>query len=120
EVQALHLHQPAVRALRGRSRRRALEEEARDRLERDHRRRPLHAQGRRVLRRLRRRAGDARQQQDHAVVHDARQDRWLDPGAEVMAMLDYGPDAIVMAGLDGDNWRLADYVKRGGYSALKK
>jgi len=37
-----------------------------------------------------------------------------------MAMLDYGPDAIVMAGLDGENWRLADYVKRGGYSALKK
>jgi NADH-quinone oxidoreductase subunit F len=35
-------------------------------------------------------------------------------------MLDYGPDAIVLKGLDGDNWRLADYVKRGGYSALKK
>ena len=34
--------------------------------------------------------------------------------------LDYGPDAIVLKGLDGDNWRLADYVKRGGYSALKK
>jgi NADH-quinone oxidoreductase subunit F len=34
--------------------------------------------------------------------------------------LDYGPDAIVMKDLDGDNWRLADYVKRGGYSALKK
>jgi NADH-quinone oxidoreductase subunit F len=37
-----------------------------------------------------------------------------------MAMLDYGPDAIVLKGLDGNNWRLADYVKRGGYSALKK
>ena len=35
-------------------------------------------------------------------------------------MLDYGPDAIILAGLDGDNWRLADYVGRGGYSALKK
>ena len=34
--------------------------------------------------------------------------------------LDYGPDAIILAGLDGNNWRLADYVKRGGYSALKK
>jgi NADH-quinone oxidoreductase subunit F len=34
--------------------------------------------------------------------------------------LTYGPDAIVMKALDGDNWRLADYVKRGGYSALKK
>src|SRR5262245_23168437 len=37
-----------------------------------------------------------------------------------MATLDYGPDAIVMAGLDGDNWRLDDYVKRSGYSAWKK
>src|SRR5438093_9455106 len=35
-------------------------------------------------------------------------------------MLDYGPDAIILTGLDGDNWRLEDYVKRGGYSALKK
>ena len=35
-------------------------------------------------------------------------------------MLDYGPDAILMAGLDGANWRLADYEKRGGYGALKK
>jgi NADH-quinone oxidoreductase subunit F len=26
----------------------------------------------------------------------------------------------IMAGLDGKNWRLADYVKRGGYGALKK
>ena len=34
--------------------------------------------------------------------------------------LEYGPDAIVMKGLDGGNWRLDDYVKRGGYSALKK
>src|SRR5256885_15778085 len=35
-------------------------------------------------------------------------------------MLDYGPDAIILAGLDGENWRLADYAGRGGYSALKK
>ena len=33
--------------------------------------------------------------------------------------LDYGPDAILMAGLTGKNWRLADYVARGGYDALK-
>ena len=26
----------------------------------------------------------------------------------------------IYAGLDGSNWRLADYVARGGYSALKK
>jgi len=35
-------------------------------------------------------------------------------------MLDYGPDAIILTGLDGENWRLVDYVGRGGYSALKK
>ena len=35
-------------------------------------------------------------------------------------MLDYGPDAILMKGLDGRNWRLKDYEARGGYSALKK
>ena len=27
---------------------------------------------------------------------------------------------LILAGLDGDNWRLADYVKRGGYEALKR
>jgi NADH-quinone oxidoreductase subunit F len=37
-----------------------------------------------------------------------------------MTLLDYGPDAILMKDLDGGNWRLADYEKRGGYAALKK
>jgi NADH-quinone oxidoreductase subunit F len=37
-----------------------------------------------------------------------------------MTMLDYGPDAILMQGLDGSNWRLADYEKRGGYAALRR
>jgi NADH-quinone oxidoreductase, F subunit len=34
--------------------------------------------------------------------------------------LDYGAEAVLMAGLTGYNWHLDDYVKRGGYSALKK
>jgi NADH-quinone oxidoreductase subunit F len=34
--------------------------------------------------------------------------------------LNYGPDAILMRGLTGTNWRLEDYVARGGYAALKK
>ena len=33
-------------------------------------------------------------------------------------MLDYGPDAILMKGLDGRNWRLKDYEAREGYAAL--
>jgi NADH-quinone oxidoreductase subunit F len=35
-------------------------------------------------------------------------------------MLDYGPDAILMTGLDGANWRLKDYEKRDGYAALRR
>jgi NADH-quinone oxidoreductase subunit F len=32
----------------------------------------------------------------------------------------FGPDAVIMKGLDGLNWRLEDYEARGGYAALKK
>ncbi len=32
----------------------------------------------------------------------------------------YGPDALIMKGVDGNNWRLEDYVTRGGYEALRK
>jgi NADH-quinone oxidoreductase subunit F len=32
----------------------------------------------------------------------------------------FGPDAILMKGLSGLNWRLKDYEARGGYQALRK
>jgi NADH-quinone oxidoreductase subunit F len=32
----------------------------------------------------------------------------------------FGPEAIIMKGLNGLNWRLQDYEARGGYAALKK
>jgi NADH-quinone oxidoreductase subunit F len=32
----------------------------------------------------------------------------------------FGPDAILMKGLTGLNWRLKDYESRGGYQALRK
>ncbi len=32
----------------------------------------------------------------------------------------YGPDALILKGIDGINWRLKDYGTRGGYEALKK
>ena len=32
----------------------------------------------------------------------------------------YGPDAVIMKGLDGLNWRLKDYEARDGYRALRK
>ena len=32
----------------------------------------------------------------------------------------YGPEAILLKGLDGANWRLKDYEAREGYAALKK
>ncbi|HET9470973.1 MAG TPA: NADH-quinone oxidoreductase subunit NuoF, partial [Usitatibacter sp.] len=37
-----------------------------------------------------------------------------------MAILDYGPDAVIMKGLDGANWGLKGYEERGGYKALRK
>jgi NADH-quinone oxidoreductase subunit F len=30
----------------------------------------------------------------------------------------YGPDAIILKGINGANWRLKDYEARGGYQAL--
>jgi NADH-quinone oxidoreductase subunit F len=35
-------------------------------------------------------------------------------------LIDYGPDAVIMAGITGDNWRLKDYEARDGYAGLKK
>jgi len=32
----------------------------------------------------------------------------------------FGPEAIIMKGLDGLNWQLRDYEARGGYQALKR
>ncbi len=32
----------------------------------------------------------------------------------------YGPDAVILGGLNGLNWRLADYEARGGYRALRR
>ncbi len=32
----------------------------------------------------------------------------------------YGPDAVILKGLDGLNWRLKDYEAREGYQALRK
>ncbi len=32
----------------------------------------------------------------------------------------YGPDAVILKGLDGLNWRLKDYEARDGYRALRK
>ncbi len=32
----------------------------------------------------------------------------------------FGPDAVIMKGINGANWKLRDYEERGGYAALKK
>jgi len=37
-----------------------------------------------------------------------------------MTLLDYGPDAILMKGLDRRNWRLKEYEARDGYQATKR
>jgi NADH-quinone oxidoreductase subunit F len=42
-------------------------------------------------------------------------------GIEKMTCLhDRHINPLILAGLNGENWHLADYVKRGGYSALKR
>src|SRR6185436_12850727 len=76
---------------------------------------------------LRRCARVSAQRQKHAVVHDARQAGRLDRGtAQMNAPLPpfapdiYGPDAVILKGLTGLNWRLGDYEQRGGYQALRK
>src|SRR6185295_5620242 len=118
QVQADAVHLPAVRTAGLARRRRPPAPEARHRFQRNDARRPLHAQGRRVHGRVRDGAGGARQQQEDARLHDQRKARPAPAGAQVM--LDYGPDAILMKGLDGRNWRLKDYEARDGYAALKK
>ena len=71
QLQAHALHLPAVRPAGLARRRRPPAREARHRLQRDHARRPLHAEGRRVHGRLRHGAGGAGQQQEDARLHDA-------------------------------------------------
>src|SRR5450759_1712479 len=71
--------------------------------------------------RMRRCTGAAGRQQAHVQFHVQGKARSTHRGAvKQMSLLDYGPDAIIMAGLDGDNWRLKDYEKRRGYEALRK
>jgi NADH-quinone oxidoreductase subunit F len=41
-------------------------------------------------------------------------------GDPIMTMLDYGPDAVIMKGLDGTNWGIEGYRQRGGYQAIRK
>src|SRR5581483_5962511 len=118
QVQAHDLHLPAVRPAGRAGRRGPSAREARHRVQRDHARRALHAEGRRVHGRLRHGAGPPGEQQEDARLHVQREARSPHRGAQIM--LDYGPDAILMKGLDGRNWRLKDYEAREGYSALKK
>src|SRR5439155_6312965 len=95
---------------------------------RDDLRRVVHIEARRVLRRLRRCAGAAGQQQAPVQLDAARgarhATRRAEGGSRAMnapsEFLDYGSEAIIMAGLNGRNWRLADYVARAGYEAFKK
>ncbi len=73
----------------------------------------VYAEARRMLRRVRRCAGAAGQQQAHVQL-DASGENSIALMAELAAeaeavnapaeFLDYGPDAIIMAGLNGRNW----------------
>src|SRR5687768_12269819 len=80
-----------------------------------------------MLRCVRRRARVPAQQQENALYDDAGQARSAAEGPRLMGLPVapfageiYGPDAILMKGLTGLNWRIADYEARGGYQALRK
>src|SRR4029079_18951506 len=128
QVQADDLHQFALRPAKRERGGRAPEAHARHRVRRNDASTDVHIETGRMLRRLRRRAGRADQQQAHVQLDASPRARSTAGGAgrggsAVNApadFLDYGPDAIIMAGLNGRNWALDDYVARGGYSALKK
>jgi NADH-quinone oxidoreductase subunit F len=57
-----------------------------------------------------------------AILSKYAQGLIASPGAPADSMGLHGRHmgAQIMAGLDGNNWRLSDYVKRGGYEALRK
>ena len=57
-----------------------------------------------------------------AILSKYAQGLIASPGAPADSMGLHGRHmgAQIMAGLNGNNWRLADYVKRGGYEALRK
>src|SRR2546429_1770207 len=80
-----------------------------------------------MFRSMWRRAGAAPQQQAHAMRNDGRQAGRAAEGAHVMGLPVppfasdiFGPEAILMKGLSGLNWRLKDYESRAGYQALRK
>src|SRR6185369_3259935 len=120
QVQAHHLHLPAVRPAGLVGRRRPPQGAPGRGVQRGHRRRQVRGEGRRVHGRLRHGAGGAGQQQAYVRLHVQRQARCFGFRAGEVLMLDYGPDAILMTGLDGNNWGLKGYEARDGYAALKK
>src|SRR5688572_20707240 len=127
QMQARDLHQPAVRAARSHGGRRASQTKARHRFWRDDGRRGIHVERGRMHGRVRRRARVAGQQQAHGMRDVTRQARPAHRGVQVMGLpvppfaTDlFGPDAVIMKGINGANWRLKDYEERGGYAALRK
>lgn len=58
-----------------------------------------------------------------AVLEKYSQGLDFNPGLDLqtsMCLHDRHLSPQIVAGLDGNNWRLDDYIKRGGYEALKK
>ena len=84
-------------------------------------RRQVHPERRRMHGRVRRRAGDAGEQQPHVQLHEPREDRPAARGAfEMTSLHDRHIKPLILAGLNGDNWHLEDYVARGGYAQLRR
>src|ERR1700733_9233098 len=70
---------------------------------------------------VRRRAGDAGEQSPYVQLHEPPEDRPAARGTfEMTSLHDRHIKPLILAGLNGDNWHLADYVARGGYKQLRR
>src|SRR5215475_4110023 len=70
---------------------------------------------------VRRRAGDAGEQPSHVQLHEPREDRPAARGTfEMTSLHNRHIKPLILAGLNGENWHLEDYVARGGYAQLRR
>src|ERR1700710_2608193 len=74
-----------------------------------------------MFRRVRRCTRVAREQSPYVQFHESRADRHAPRGTiEMTSLHDRHIQPLILAGLNGDNWHLEDYVARGGYAQLRR
>src|ERR1700710_1155077 len=74
-----------------------------------------------MFRRVRRCTRVAREQSSYVQFHESRADRHAPRGTiEMTSLHDRHIQPLILAGLNGENWHLEDYVARGGYAQLRR